>query len=180
MTATRTRTLEAFLRLPESKPYREYICGEVIRKPMPTRRHSVLQRFLLVVLHQFLGQTGLGEVFPEIRCIFGPTGGERALVPDLVVITTEHLTDDEYHLRPPDIAIEILSPRQSRTRLLDRTTFYLQNGVRLVWVIDPRTRTVAVLSPDAESRTLSERETIDGGAVLPGFSLAVADLFAQM
>lgn len=65
-------------------------------------------------------------------------------------------------------------------RFVEKTDFYIQHGVRLLWVIDPATRTVAVLAPGAESRTLRMDDTLAGGDVLPGFSLSLGDLFAQL
>jgi Uma2 family endonuclease len=171
-------TLEEFLALEETKPYLEYACGEAFEKPMPNRLHAVVQRYLILVLAPFLDSTGLGEVFPEFRCIFGPPGRERAYVPDLTVVTRERLTADLYLRTAPDLAIEVLSPDQHTARFLDKVQFYLLNGVRLVWVIDPLKDTVAVLVPGQEVRILYPGDVLDGGDVLPGFRVPIDDLFA--
>ena len=174
-------TLDDFLRTSDDeKPALEFACGEVTRKPMPTRAHSTLQRYLILALATFLQRTGLGEVFPELRCVFGPPGRERAYVPDLLYVARERLTSDVYLERAPDLAIEILSPGQNTARLLDKVQFYLLNGVRLVWVIDPSARTIAVLAPGEEGRTLTAGAMLDGGDLLPGFSVPVDELFAQL
>ena len=86
---------------------------------------------------------------------------------------------DDYHRAPPDLAIEVLSPSQSMAHFTDKIHFYLLNGVRLVWVIDPIAAEVVVLTPDREAVTLTAGDTLDGGEVLPGFSVKVADIFAQ-
>ena len=173
--------LDEFLRMEDEKPALEYACGEVFQKPMPTRFHSIITRYFTLVLSRFLEQAALGEVFPELRCIFGPPGRERAYVPDLVYVSNERLTAADRFLRTaPDLAVEILSPGQNMARLLDKTQFYLMNGVRLVWIIDPDAATIAVLAPGQESRTLSAGDTLDGHEVLPGFSVAVDDIFAQI
>ena len=140
----------------------------------------MLFRSLTVVLFQFLDRTGLGQVFPELRCIFGPPGQERVFVPDLVYIARERLTADLYHRAAPDLAVEILSPDQDMARFLDKIQFYLLNGVRLVWVIDPPRATVAVLTPGQEAVILTSGATLDGGDVLPGFSVALDDIFARL
>lgn len=173
-------TLDEFLHMEDEKPALEYACGEAFQKPMPTYTHSRIQTFLAAVLFQFLAHSLLGEALTEFRCIFGPTGRQRAYVPDLVYVSKDRLvTGGRYLLTAPDLAIEILSPAQDMARLLDKIHFYIQNGVRLVWVIDPEAATVAVLTPGQESRTLSAGDVLDGGDVLPGFSVAVDDLFAQ-
>src|SRR5437899_453179 len=95
-------TLDEFLAMPDTKPASEFADGEIIQKPMPDRPHSSIQLYLGVVLFGFLARTGLGRAFTELRCIFGPPGGRRAWVPDLVVITREHLTAERHHHAPPD------------------------------------------------------------------------------
>jgi len=181
MPTTTKMTLDEFLQRPDDdEPALEYVCGEVFQKPMPTRHHSKIQMFLAAMLYQFLGGTGLGEVLPEFRVIFGPPGRQRAYVPDLAYVSNERITGEPYLYTAPDLAIEILSPGQNIARLLDKAQFYLLNGARLVWVIDPEAATIAVLVPGAESRTLAAGDTLDGGELLPGFSVAVDDIFAQI
>ena len=179
MAVTSGPTLEQFLRMDETKPASEYACGEVIQKPMPNRLHSILQRYFIVALTQFLKQIGVGEVFPEFRCIFGPPGRERAFVPDIVYVAQERLSTDLYLHTAPDLAIEILSPNQDLARFVGKIQFYLLYGVRLVWVVDPVRATVAVLVPGGEERILTAGDTLDGGEVLPGFSVPVDEVFAQ-
>lgn len=180
MATTSKLTLDEFLHMDDTKPALEYACGEVWQKPMPNRLHSTIQGYLILVLGPFLERTGLGQVFPELRCIFGPPGRERAFVPDLVYIAQERLTADLYHRAAPDLAVEILSPDQDMARFLDKIQFYLLNGVRLVWVFDPVRATVAVLTPGQEAVIRTSGATLDGGDVLPGFSVALDDIFARL
>ena len=83
-------------------------------------------------------------------------------------------------LRAPDLAVEVLSPDQHRSQLLDKIRFYLLHGVRPVWVLDPDTSTITVQTAGEDARVLGTGHILDGGEVLPGFSVAVADIFAQM
>jgi Uma2 family endonuclease len=80
----------------------------------------------------------------------------------------------------PDLAVEILSPKQPAGEFEDKIQFYLTYGVRLVWVIDPRARTVTVLAPGEAAVVLGAGDTLDGSDVLPGFRVAVDDIFAQL
>jgi Uma2 family endonuclease len=77
---------------------------------------------------------------------------------------------------PPDLAVEILSPDDRMIKVMAKVEFYLANGVRLVWVINPEARTVIVMSSPTESRTLHEDDVLDGGDVIPGFSVPVRDI----
>jgi Uma2 family endonuclease len=60
--------------------------------------------------------------------------------------------------------------------VLDKVRFYLDNGVRLVWLIDPRARTVMVWRSPAGAELLREQDTLDGGDVIPGFAVAVREV----
>jgi Uma2 family endonuclease len=172
-------SLEEFLRLPEEEPELEYACGKVVQKPTGAWNHSMIQGFLQILIGNFLRQTGLGRVGPELRCIFGPPGRERVYVPDLCYVAKEHYPEGPYLRTGPDLAVEVLSPGQNIAWLLDKAQFYLLNGARSVWVIDPGAGTIAVLSPGEEGRTLTTGEMLDGGEVLPGFSVPVDEVFAQ-
>ncbi len=79
----------------------------------------------------------------------------------------------------PDLAVEILSPDQDAGRFLDKIQFYLRQGVRCVWVVDPRRLTLTVLSLEEDAVVLTPADTLEGGEVLPGFALSVQDIFAQ-
>lgn len=173
-------TLMEFLRLEETKPASEYACGEAFQKPMPDIPHSAIQTFLAAILYPFLAQTGIGRVFTELRCIFGPPGRERIYVPDLTYVTRGRLRSERHLHAAPNLAIEILSPDQHMPHFLDKIQFFLLYGVRLVWVIDPATRTVTVQTPGDEARILGSGDALDGGDILPGFSVAVDDIFAQL
>jgi Uma2 family endonuclease len=180
MATTSGLTLEQFLSREETKPASEYACGAVFQKPMPDGPHAAIQLFLGVMLYPFLARTGLGRAFTELRCVFGPPGRQRAYVPDFVYVAQSKLPIPRHLQAAPDLAVEILSPDQHMPALLDKIQFYLLYGVQMVWVIDPATASVAVEIPGEEARILRSGETLDGGEVLPGFSVAVADIFAQM
>lgn len=80
----------------------------------------------------------------------------------------------------PDLCVEVLSPDNTRREMALKRTEFFPAGCRLMWEIDPRTRTVAVYTaPDAVTR-LDESGTLDGGDVLSGFTLPLRDLFAAL
>lgn len=79
---------------------------------------------------------------------------------------------------PADLAVEVLSPHDLASRVSRKVKLYLDNGFRVVWVVDPEVRTVAVYTADAPGRVLREGDEIDAGDLLPGFRLRVGDFFA--
>jgi Uma2 family endonuclease len=138
--------LEEFLQLPETKPASEYIDGQIIQKPMPKGRHSIIQRELLFAISPFLSQKGIAEAFPELRCSFA----NRSIVPDVSVFTTSRIprnADGEIEdtfSAAPDWTIEILSPDQSRVKVLKNIRHCLDHGAQMGWLIDPEDRSVFV------------------------------------
>jgi Uma2 family endonuclease len=172
-------TLEQFLSMDETEPASELACGEVMQKPMPNVAHSAIQFFLAAVLFPFLARGGIGRGFTELRCIFGPPGQERTYVPDLCYVARERLPTGQHLHAAPDLVVEILSPDQDMGRFLDKIQFLLRHGVRLVWVIDPLRGTVTELTPGEDARVLTSGAALDGGDVLPGFTLPVDEIFAQ-
>ncbi len=179
MTTTSTLTLEQFLKRPETKPASEYEDGKVCKKPMPTTWHGLIQRLLAFVFTVYLQEHQIGDAGSEIRCIFGPPGRRRAYVPDYIFVVGVPPgfapTNGPYRAAP-DLAVEILSPDDRMTRVQRKVRFYLENGVRLLWLIDPENRTVTVMTTPNESVVLAEGDALDGGDVLPGFRVRVREI----
>lgn len=177
--AGRTLTLEAFLRLPEVKPAREYEDGEVTQKPMPSIWHGVIQRLLSVVFTAYFNLRPDGDGGSEIRCLIGAPGRQRPYVPDYVVVLNASARgffgNRTFH-GAPDLAVEIRSPDDRPGARERKIAFYLANGVRMVWDIDPERRTVTHRASNGVERTLTDAGTLDGGDVLPGLRVPVREI----
>ncbi|HYI15958.1 MAG TPA: Uma2 family endonuclease, partial [Thermomicrobiales bacterium] len=76
-----------------------------------------------------------------------------------------------------DLAVEVVSPSDSANDVQEKVREYLDYGVQLIWVVHPIQRTVTVFRPDRSAHVFYEEDTLDGGDVLPGFSLSVATIF---
>ena len=77
----------------------------------------------------------------------------------------------------PDLAVEVLSDGNTRGEMERKVSEYFGAGCRLVWLVDPRTRTVAVYTSAANVSTVTEKQTLTGGDLLPGFRLPLRNLF---
>ena len=170
---------EAFLALPENRDRLfELIDGEIVEK-MPTEQHGEIAAFLTVEIGIFLKQNPIGRVGQEIRHRL-PGDEFNAYLPDVSVrrdIDRPAVSEGAVpHM--PALAIEVKS-RDDTFRLMRRKAeYYLANGSQLVWLVFPENRQVEVYSSHANDIvTLTEQDTLDGGEVLPGFSLKVADIF---
>ncbi|MBI2766619.1 MAG: Uma2 family endonuclease [Chloroflexi bacterium] len=176
-------TVEAFLALPETKPYRELIAGEVVEKAMPNRLHSRTVSRLLQALWNYFDRTGEGEAETELRR--ADVVQEWVYLPDVSVTLSERLSVDQSPGRGPvavsaDFAIEVLSPEDRPGRVLQRVDFYLRSGTRLLWVIDPDLDLVTIYEPGHEPRGAQPPATIDATPVLRDFRLDLADFFAAV
>jgi Uma2 family endonuclease len=169
-------TLEEYVALPEEPPYFEYLDGEVVRKPMPKRKHGRLQRQLGVQLDLYSARSG-GESWSEGHVWFGQPHHWR--VPDIVYWAPDKPQGDDDVSLPPTLAVEILSPGQPMQDLRDKCRFYRANGVDVAWAVNPDTRTVEVFDDEADGVVLQEGETLVSAA-LPGFELSLRDLFAVL
>jgi Uma2 family endonuclease len=171
-TPIRQITLEEFLELPDTKPASEYIDGEIIQKPMPQGQHSVIQKKLLLAIDPILSDAGIGQTFPELRCVFGG----RAVVPDVVIFEEVNISyDDNGEIVnavsiAPDWTIEILSPEQSTTRVLKNINHCLAHGTQMGWLIDPNDRSIFICMPDRNLQIIDEPTTI---LPVPAFATAI-------
>ena len=79
----------------------------------------------------------------------------------------------------PDLVVEVISRSNTRKEMDEKLGEYFEKGVRLVWLVRPRTRVVDVYTAVDRFTKLTASTTLDGGDVLPGFSVLVADLFRK-
>jgi Uma2 family endonuclease len=80
----------------------------------------------------------------------------------------------------PDLAVEVLSRKNTKTEIDRKLHEYFRSGTRLAWVVDPRKRLVRVYTAPEQFRIVKEDDTLDGGEVLPGLSLPLREVFAQL
>jgi Uma2 family endonuclease len=178
--AQRHLTLEEFLALPEEKPALQYFEGRITQKMAPKARHSLLQGALVEYFNPLGRLKRVALAFPELRTTYAGA----SFVPDVAVyrwaripVDTDGEVADEFYL-PPDIAIEIVSPRQSRPKLRRQCRWYVDHGVPLVLLVDPRHHTVERFEPGRPERLLRGADVIDCTVIVPDARLTVDDLFA--
>ena len=184
MVLTRTGlTLQEFLCLPEKKPALEYEDGEVTQKMSPKRRHSALQIATGKIFDAFAEPRRLGRAFTEQRIVLAG----RSYVPDVVFYRLERIPvdpngeiEDGNFEEPPDIAVEILSPKQSVTRMILRCAWYVEHGAAVALMLDTQDKTAFVFHPGDTMRPVRGDQPIELGDVLPGFRLTAGELFAAL
>lgn len=99
--------------------------------------------------------------------------------PDVAFVSTAQLTGDRTKgfPIPPELAVEVVSPSDVQSRVAEKALAYLNAGTRLVWVLEPISQTVTVYRSETDIETLTRKDTLTGGDVVPEFSCPVAHLF---
>ena len=178
----RRLTLEEFLKLPEEKPALEYVDGVIVQKVAPQMFHGRMQSKLVERVNLYGEPSRLAMAFTETRSTFGG----RSYVPDVGIYRWDTLPrqPDGKLMRdsrtPWDVAIEVVSPDQRRADLEDKCRWYVANGVEIALLVDPDREDIIRFGVDGSRVELRGADRIDLDAVLPGFALTAAKLFATL
>jgi Uma2 family endonuclease len=177
-TTTRRATEDDLWNAPEDGRKYELVDGELVVSPAGLRHGRICVR-LVRALGDFVHDGGLGDVFDSSTGFRLPGGNVR--IPDVSFVSASRLTEpvpNDFGDIPPDVAVEVLSPSDRPRLVLDKVGEYLQAGVRLVWVIDPEAECAAVHRSLTDVSHVDLDGTLDGGDVLPGFSVSLRVLLA--
>jgi Uma2 family endonuclease len=106
-------------------------------------------------------------------------------IPDVSFIEWDRFPNRQVQPDPipdlvPDLAVEVLRRGNTQLEMEGKLDDYFRTGTRLVWFVDPRTRTVDVYSAPDQSVRLTQADTLEGGSLLPGFRLPLRELFAEL
>lgn len=158
----------------------ELIDGVLVEKIMGAKE-SLLACTLIQFLKNYLDRNPLGVVLGEAGML--QLRPRLVRIPDVSFISWDQMPSGEFPSEPvpnlfPDLAVEVLSRGNTRGEMALKVSEYFEAGSRLVWIIDPETRTAEVYTAPDECRRLKATQSIDGGDVLPGFKLSLKELFA--
>lgn len=167
----------AFLADPAHVGRRFELLSGVIYEKRPTQLHGYIIQMLSGFLFLYLRSNPIGYTLIEAR-YRPPNGDSNDLIPDLSFVVSGRgpLVASGPAPYMPDLAVEAQSEGQTDRFMLDKALAYLAGGSRMVWIVYSTRRIVEVLTP-TERALLTANDTLSGGAVLPGFSVAIRDLF---
>ncbi len=157
----------------------ELVEGTLVEKPMGYEE-SEIACLIIRALGNFVVPRKLGS-------ITGPDGTIKLFaglvrIPDVAFTSLDRLPGRKrvrvaLPQMAPDLAVEVLSKSNTSAEMRRKVGEYFASGVRLVWIVDPKKRTARVYTAVDRSVLLDESQSLDGGDVLPGFCLALKDLF---
>lgn len=159
----------------------ELVGGELIMMSPTKRKHGKTSARIARLLDEFVERGNLGDVTGAETGFLVARDPDTVRAPDAAFVRLDRvpLEDEPDFFYPfaPDLAVEVVSPSDSWTELEQKVRMWLDAGCRLVWVLDPRSKTVHVYAPGGTCRVLSDPEVLDGLDVLPGFTVHIGRLF---
>jgi Uma2 family endonuclease len=176
-------TAEEFEQMPAGAGKRELVNGEVVEQVPPNLEHGFIATFIALMLVTWSQQGRHGYVGVESGFIVSRTP-DNVRSPDVFFISAEHLKAVSslkgFSQQPPDLAVEVISPSESAEEIHGKVRDYLAAGTAMVWTIFPDRREVVAHTPDGIARTFGPDATLEFPEMLPGFSCAVAAIFASL
>ena len=180
-TKPKLMTAEELLAMPDDGYRYELIRGELIRMAAASFDHAVCASRIGETLLPYARRNGLGEVpLTDPGYLLG-TNPDHVRIPDLSFVRQERADAAErprvYLHGSPDLVVEVISPNDRLTQVAAKVEEWLDGGASMVIVVNPRNFTVRVHTPDGMVE-LAEGDTLEGGDVVPGWSMPVSDIFS--
>lgn len=183
-------TLDEYSRLYDREGAFEIIDGERRLLTPKVAGHGICVQALFLMLYNLCTAHQWGEVLQEMPYVLTRDSKwvKGSPVPDVMVFSLarwqQYTAETEDWLRKPfilvpDMVAEVVSPTDSYTDIQEKVSLYLRDGVRLIWVVDPLRKRITTYE-GAQYVILGTADTLTGGALLPGLSIALGDWFEQV
>ncbi len=183
MATTQLATIQDLENIPDSACRHELIRGKIVEMPPAGGEHGAIGMRIGISLGVHIRDRNLGLLFNADTGFIIQHDPDTVLAPDVAFIFKHRLPprDERKGFMPvvPDLVVEVISPSDRIARVMDKVSMYLNNGVQAVWLVFPDQRIVTIHTPDKIARTYDEEDMLDGGDVLPGFQLPVAEIFEE-
>jgi Uma2 family endonuclease len=182
MTTTQlTMTADDLWRRPDDGLRHELVRGELTVMTPAGVEHGILAGRITILLGAHVKAKRLGEVLTAEAGFLITRNPDTVRAPDVAFVAKEHFPaaglPKGFAPFPPDIAVEVLSPGDAQVDVEEKTEQWLQAGAAMVWIVNPRARTVTVHRKGRDPRVLRENDVLNGEEVCPGFSVRVGEFF---
>lgn len=174
-------TADDLLAMPDDGLLRELVDGEIFVTPPPGEEHGAVAAEILISLGSHVRRNGLGRVFAAGTGFKVSQSPDTVLAPDAAFVRQERIEQAAigkgYRAGAPDLAVEVVSPGDTFGRVEGKVARWLGAGCRMVVVVNPERRAATVYRSLSEVRLLTESDTLEGGDVVPGWTLPLRELF---
>ena len=181
-TERRLMTAEELFNMPDDGFSYELVRGELRKMAPAGSEHGDISSDMHLSLGAYVRANNLGRTRIAEPGFILERDPDSVRAPDIAFVRQERLDalgrTARFWPEAPDLAIEVISPTDRYTEVNEKVADYLAAGTRMVVVVNPRNRTVNVHTPDG-AITLTISDTLDGGDVVPGWQMPVADIFAD-
>lgn len=154
--------------------------GRLVYMAPPGGTHGNTQGRVFARLFMQSELLGHGKAFTEVSVVVS-RNPDTVLVPDVAFIAAKSLperkTKEDYLLTVPELAVEVRSKNNSRREIQSKVIQYLAIGVEVVWVVDPKAKTVTIHTPGAQPVQMGNNDTLTLPSLIPNLSISIADLF---
>ncbi len=170
--------------LPEDGYTHEIVNGELVMSPKNNFFHGDICTRLLIAIGNFVKEHRLGVVLDSSTGFWMHNRNCRA--PDISFITRSRLVSTGFSPRSnqffpgaPDLAVEVLSPNNTRAEIDERLKDFFSSGTQIAWIINPDDECAEVCHSPTKRKLIGSGGLLDGEQLLPGFQFAIADLFTD-
>ena len=181
-TETKLVTADELLLMPDDGFRYELVRGELKRMSPTGDEHGRVTMELAFALYQYVKLNNLGRVYAAETGFKLESDPDTVRAPDIAFVNMERIQAagriQGYRGGAPDLAVEVLSPGNTKREMTEKVKEYFAAGARSVWIVNPKLKTVTVFHSLTDIMTLTEKDTLDGGKVVPGFQIPVAEIFA--
>jgi Uma2 family endonuclease len=180
---TKTWTDEAFMALPGDGNRYELVNGELTIVGNSGMEHGYLASLLIIVLGGFVRSHKLGVICDSSTAFTMQTGNKRS--PDVSFVAKHRLQGLKrlpkgFFAGAPDLAVEVISPDNRFEEIHQKIVEYFESGTQLVWVIHPDEASILVYHSPSSDQLLGIADRLSGETIVPGFELAIAELFGEL
>ena len=183
MTTLQRSTASELFEMPDDGFRYELVKGELRRMSPSGSEHGAIIINISGLLWQHVKSEKLGVCFGAETGFKIASDPDTVRAPDVAFIRRERIPESgipkKFWRGAPDLAVEVMSPGDTRAEVDEKVGDWLQAGARAVWVVDPQRRRVSVYRPACDATELSEGDELDGGEVVPGFRCKVAEIFEE-
>ena len=178
-TTTHLMTAEELIRLPVDGFRHELVKGEHLTMSPPGELHGAVTMNLSLLLGQNIKSRKLGQMYAAETGFKLESDPDTVLAPDIAFIRRERVgvLTEKYRAGAPDLVVEVLSPDDRKHKVEEKTARWLGSGALVVWLVDPKQRTVDVRFADGRQKQLTVEHELTGDEIIPGFRCRVAEIF---
>ena len=174
-------TADDLFMLPDDGFRYELVKGELIKMAPAGYEQGKITGKLTIRLGHFVETHSLGDIFGAETGFTITQNPDTVRAPDIAFVSRERTPQTplkkSYWVGVPDLVVEVLSPSDSVFEVDEKIEEWLSAGARVVWVVNPKRRTITVYRSSSDATTLTENDELDGQEVVPGFRCRVAEIF---